>query len=165
MDRRRRDADRELGTDAGLVIDDRPLPLPTRNVRADADPFAGRGESRGGEALARPRRSQERNALTRVDVEVDLGEVRGLGYYTGTVFETMLSALPQYDSVCSGGRYDDLVSRFSPMQLTGVGLSNLPEGMAATGLFRAILDLNFNLSFKGAELEGGIGRRWRCEGR
>lgn len=54
---------------------------------------------------------------------LDLSVARGLGYYTGTVFETMLSALPQYGSVCSGGRYDDLVSRFSPMQLSGVGLS------------------------------------------
>jgi histidyl-tRNA synthetase len=54
---------------------------------------------------------------------LDLSVARGLGYYTGTVFETMLSALPQYGSVCSGGRYDDLVSRFSPMQLAGVGLS------------------------------------------
>lgn len=55
--------------------------------------------------------------------ELDLSIARGLGYYTGTVFETTLSALPQYGSVCSGGRYDDLVSRFSPLQLSGVGLS------------------------------------------
>ncbi len=55
--------------------------------------------------------------------ELDLAVARGLGYYTGTVFETTLSALPQYGSVCSGGRYDDLVSRFSPMQLSGVGTS------------------------------------------
>jgi len=54
---------------------------------------------------------------------LDLSVARGLGYYTGTVFETTLSALPQFGSVCSGGRYDDLVSRFSPMQLSGVGLS------------------------------------------
>jgi histidyl-tRNA synthetase len=54
---------------------------------------------------------------------LDLAVARGLGYYTGTVFETMLSALPQFGSVCSGGRYDDLVSRFSPLQLAGVGLS------------------------------------------
>jgi len=55
--------------------------------------------------------------------ELDLAVARGLGYYTGTVFETTLLALPQYGSVCSGGRYDDLVSHFSPMQLSGVGTS------------------------------------------
>ena len=54
---------------------------------------------------------------------LDLSVARGLGYYTGTVFETTLTALPQFGSVCSGGRYDDLVSRFSPLQLSGVGLS------------------------------------------
>ncbi len=54
---------------------------------------------------------------------LDLSVARGLGYYTGTVFETTLSALPHYGSVCSGGRYDDLVARFSPLQLSGVGLS------------------------------------------
>jgi len=54
---------------------------------------------------------------------LDLSVARGLGYYTGTVFETTLSALPQYGSMCGGGRYDDLVSRFSPLQLAGVGLS------------------------------------------
>ncbi|MBP6886051.1 MAG: histidine--tRNA ligase [Candidatus Pacebacteria bacterium] len=54
---------------------------------------------------------------------IDLSVARGLGYYTGTVFETTLTGMPQYGSVCSGGRYDDLVSRFSPLQLSGVGLS------------------------------------------
>jgi histidyl-tRNA synthetase len=54
---------------------------------------------------------------------LDLSIARGLGYYTGTVFETTLNALPQYGSICSGGRYDALVSRFSPLQLSGVGMS------------------------------------------
>lgn len=54
---------------------------------------------------------------------VDLSIARGLGYYTGTVFETTLTALPAFGSVCSGGRYDDLVSRFAPMKLSGVGMS------------------------------------------
>ncbi len=62
-------------------------------------------------------------AVPRTAWSLDLSVARGLGYYTGTVFETALTALPQYGSVCSGGRYDDLVSRFSPLQLSGVGLS------------------------------------------
>ena len=54
---------------------------------------------------------------------LDLSIARGLGYYTGMVFETTLTGLPQYGSVCSGGRYDDLVARFSPLKLSGVGMS------------------------------------------
>lgn len=62
-------------------------------------------------------------AVPRSAWELDLSITRGLGYYTGTVFETQLTSAPQYGSVCSGGRYDDLVSRFAPMDLPGVGLS------------------------------------------
>lgn len=54
---------------------------------------------------------------------IDLSIARGLGYYTGMVFEVALSGMPQFGSVGSGGRYDNLVSRFSPLQLDGVGMS------------------------------------------
>ena len=52
---------------------------------------------------------------------IDLTIVRGLDYYTGIVFETGLSAAPELGSICSGGRYADLVSRFSSKQYAGVG--------------------------------------------
>jgi histidyl-tRNA synthetase len=52
---------------------------------------------------------------------VDLTIARGLAYYTGIVFETTLDALPGFGSVCSGGRYNDLASRFSSRELPGVG--------------------------------------------
>lgn len=48
---------------------------------------------------------------------------RGLDYYTGTVYETTIDNLESYGSICSGGRYADLVSRFSNQKLPGVGLS------------------------------------------
>jgi histidyl-tRNA synthetase len=48
---------------------------------------------------------------------------RGLDYYTGTVYETTIDGLERYGSICSGGRYTDLVSRFSNKKLPGVGLS------------------------------------------
>ncbi len=48
---------------------------------------------------------------------------RGLGYYTGMVFETILLAAPEFGSVCSGGRYDGLVSSFSSMSVPAVGMS------------------------------------------
>ncbi|MEA1981837.1 MAG: histidine--tRNA ligase, partial [candidate division Zixibacteria bacterium] len=55
--------------------------------------------------------------------EIDLTIVRGLGYYTGTVFETSLLDLPDYGSVFSGGRYDNLVDRFLGRSIPAVGSS------------------------------------------
>ena len=55
--------------------------------------------------------------------KVDLRIARGLDYYTGTVYETILNDLPGVGSVCSGGRYDDLASHYTTTKLTGVGIS------------------------------------------
>ena len=54
---------------------------------------------------------------------VDLGVVRGLDYYTGTIYETTLTEYPELGSICSGGRYDDLASYFTDTRLPGVGIS------------------------------------------
>ncbi len=55
---------------------------------------------------------------------VDLSIVRGLDYYTGTVYETQLLDIPEFTgSVCSGGRYDDLASSYINKKLPGVGIS------------------------------------------
>ena len=54
---------------------------------------------------------------------VDLGVVRGLDYYTGTIYETTLVNAPELGSICSGGRYDDLASYFTDTRLPGVGIS------------------------------------------
>jgi histidyl-tRNA synthetase len=48
---------------------------------------------------------------------------RGMDYYTGPIFEASLDDMPQYGSIMGGGRYDELVSRFSSEQLPGVGAS------------------------------------------
>jgi histidyl-tRNA synthetase len=54
---------------------------------------------------------------------IDLGVVRGLDYYTGTIYETSLTQYPEVGSICSGGRYDDLASTFTQTRLPGVGIS------------------------------------------
>lgn len=54
---------------------------------------------------------------------VDLRIARGLDYYTGTVYETVLDDYPEVGSVCSGGRYDDLASYYTSTALPGVGIS------------------------------------------
>lgn len=54
---------------------------------------------------------------------VDLTIARGLDYYTGTVYETILLDHPEIGSVCSGGRYDDLAGYYTNKKLPGVGIS------------------------------------------
>ncbi len=54
---------------------------------------------------------------------VDLSIARGLDYYTGTVYETILVDNPEIGSICSGGRYDDLAGTFTKQTLPGVGIS------------------------------------------
>lgn len=56
-------------------------------------------------------------------VRLDLSIARGLDYYTGTIFETFLDALPNIGSVCSGGRYDNLAELFTSQELPGIGAS------------------------------------------
>ena len=64
----------------------------------------------------------------------DIGIVRGLDYYTGTIYETRLDDHPQLGSICSGGRYDDLASYFIRRTLPGVGIS-----IGLTRLFSQLL--------------------------
>ncbi len=62
---------------------------------------------------------------------------RGLDYYTGPVYETILPGAPQVGSIMGGGRYDHLVERFmpDPIPATGVsiGLDRLLAGLNAIG--------------------------------
>lgn len=54
---------------------------------------------------------------------IDLSIVRGQDYYTGTVFESNLEGLESYGSICSGGRYDNLVSHYIDTPISGFGAS------------------------------------------
>jgi histidyl-tRNA synthetase len=55
-------------------------------------------------------------------VVADLKIARGLDYYTGTVYETLLQGYERFGSVCSGGRYDNLASAGTD-RYPGVGIS------------------------------------------
>jgi histidyl-tRNA synthetase len=61
--------------------------------------------------------------LPKEAVVADLSIVRGLDYYTGTVYETVFVDDPTYGSICSGGRYEDLASQYINKKLPGVGIS------------------------------------------
>lgn len=54
---------------------------------------------------------------------IDLKIARGLDYYTGTVYETILNDYASIGSVCSGGRYDNLAGFYTNQKLPGVGIS------------------------------------------
>jgi len=62
--------------------------------------------------------------IKKENYQVDFSIARGLAYYTGTVYETVLDDLPSMGSVCSGGRYDNLTKSFSKDDdMSGVGAS------------------------------------------
>ncbi|MBD2492798.1 histidine--tRNA ligase [Nostoc sp. FACHB-280] len=54
---------------------------------------------------------------------IDLAIARGLNYYTGTVYETTLIGHEALGSICSGGRYEELVGMFIGEKMPGVGIS------------------------------------------
>ena len=56
-------------------------------------------------------------------VLADLSIARGLDYYTGTVYEGKLTEFPDYPTICSGGRYENLVGAFLNRKLPGIGMS------------------------------------------
>ena len=55
--------------------------------------------------------------------KIDLSIVRGLDYYTGTVYETFLNEHKELGSICSGGRYENLAENYTDKKLPGVGIS------------------------------------------
>lgn len=80
-------------------------------------------------------------------VEFDAKIARGLDYYTGTVFETVLPDKLEFGSICSGGRYDGLLSQFSDQSLPSVGAS-----IGIDRLYDALEEMNLLLKAKVADV-------------
>ncbi|MGG7078515.1 histidine--tRNA ligase [Clostridium sardiniense] len=72
------------------------------------------------------------------EFEINLRIIRGLDYYTGTVFETILAGNEEYGSICSGGRYDNLAENYTNNILPGVGIS-----IGITRLFFILKEIGF----------------------
>lgn len=64
------------------------------------------------------------------------GIVRGLDYYTGIVFETFLKEYPEFGSITSGGRYDELVDTFSEKR---TGIQGVGGSIGLSRLFQILL--------------------------
>ncbi|MBJ3762358.1 histidine--tRNA ligase [Maribius pontilimi] len=85
-------------------------------------------------------------------IVIDPSVVRGLGYYTGPVYEAELTfeitdekGRPrQFGSVAGGGRYDDLVKRFTGQEVPATGISigvdRLLAALEAKGRFDGVED-------------------------
>ncbi len=58
----------------------------------------------------------------KINYVIDFSVVRGLGYYTGNVFESFVDGYEGLGSVCSGGRYDG-AGKYANRDLPSVGIS------------------------------------------
>lgn len=100
-----------LGSGAGVTLDD---------VAPFVAPYGSGGDAL--EALAEMFDLVEAvPAAPGSSVALDPSIARGLDYYTGIVYETMLVDEPELGSISSGGRYDDLAGLFTKTHLPGVG--------------------------------------------
>lgn len=81
-------------------------------------------------------------------VVADMLIIRGLDYYTGTVFETLLPEYKNLGSICSGGRYDNLASNYTEEKFPGVGIS-----IGLTRLFYCLSANNLLEAYQSAPVE------------
>ena len=72
-------------------------------------------------------------AASGIEYEIDTHIVRGLDYYTRTVFEFIAGGIGAQSTVCGGGRYDGLMSQLGGPALPGIGF-----GMGITRLILAM---------------------------
>jgi histidyl-tRNA synthetase len=66
-----------------------------------------------------------------IDYEVNPRLVRGLDYYSRTVFEWVTDALGAQDAVCSGGRYDGLIAQLGGEPTPAIGFAAGVERIVA----------------------------------
>ena len=99
--------------------------LSTADPMAALEDFRGRSEvlDTGIEELSTVVRYLSVFGVPQEFFMVDLTIARGLDYYTGTVYETVMLDHPEIGSICSGGRYDNLAEYYTDKQLPGVGIS------------------------------------------
>ena len=73
-----------------------------------------------------------------IPYEIDTNIVRGLDYYTRTVFEFIVPTIGAQSTVLGGGRYDGLVSELGGPELPGIGfatgITRLIEAMKQAGI-------------------------------
>lgn len=68
-----------------------------------------------------------------IDFKIDKNIVRGLDYYTKTVFEFISDNVGTQGTICGGGRYDGLIEQFGGIKTPGIGF--------ALGIERLLMEL------------------------
>mmetsp|Transcript_10452 Transcript_10452/g.7347 ORF Transcript_10452/g.7347 Transcript_10452/m.7347 type:complete len:94 (+) Transcript_10452:2077-2358(+) len=64
------------------------------------------------------------DAMGTIDaVHFDFSLARGLDYYTGLIYEAVLTGTEKVGSIAGGGRYDTLVGMFSSKNVPCIGVS------------------------------------------
>jgi len=76
----------------------------------------------------------------------DLSLARGLDYYTGVIYEAVLTDANQFGSISGGGRYDELIGIFGSTKIPSVGFSIGIERIFAILEDRAKKDPNFRIT-------------------
>lgn len=66
---------------------------------------------------------QQLLTLAGVEYKIDSKIVRGLDYYTKTVFEFVSDNIGAQGTVCGGGRYDGLIGEFGVQDVAGIGFA------------------------------------------
>ena len=118
----------ELGLDqdaVGDIVDFMAIKGSNGEVLDALEEYRGRNETfdRGLDELATVVRHLADFGVPQEKFRIDLTIARGLDYYTGTVYETVMLDHPEIGSICSGGRYDNLAEYYINKQLPGVGIS------------------------------------------
>lgn len=119
----------------------------------------------------------------KAEIDLDISLVRGLDYYTGTIFEVVSIDYPEYGSISGGGRYDNLGKDLFGFGYSGVGVSfgieRIYDVMEKAGIFYSIQknsidwekDIIMFINFGGQEsikkslelIEFSQGGGWVCE--
>lgn len=123
---------KELQSVAGLSVQQASEILRLAEVKGSADsvltavaPLVSGNERGEGaiERLSQIVQALEHTGVPEARFKIDVSIARGLDYYTGVIFETMLGQLPSIGSICSGGRYDNLAGLYTKQHLPGIGAS------------------------------------------
>lgn len=78
-----------------------------------------------------------------IEYQIDCNIVRGLDYYSRTVFEFISEGIGSQSTVCGGGRYDGLVEQIGGPKLAGIGF--------AAGINRLVLTMENGSNYEEAD--------------
>ena len=84
-------------------------------------------------------------AVAEFNIEFDPTLVRGMSYYTGTIFEVAMEGFG--GSVAGGGRYDKMIGKFTGMETPACGFS-----IGFERIVTILLDQNFQVPAKGNKI-------------